>query len=381
VSGEPAYLSGIAELPIAEIATMSDPITANAVAVVRAAEDAGIPMSAIDALLTYDSLVAPDVMQANRIADYLGLAPSYASTIGAAGATPAFACCVAVGLISGGLADTIAIAHSDLRASSGPSANVVARMAAVVGNLQFEDPFGLTMPGLYSLLADWLLTRDLATKDQLALIAVAARAWAGLNPNARRSEPLTIDEVLSAPRISGPLGRLDCCLITDFSGALIVTRATGPRSVEIIGAAGHAAHEEILQLDPDDPLGPGKTAARRVYAAAGAGPEDIDVAFLYDSFTVTVALQLLAYGLDRGAGLESVVSDGGIGPGGHGLPVNTHGGLMSATTSGIFHIVEAVRQLRGEADRRQIDGARSALVTNVGGVFSNHCALILRGQI
>jgi acetyl-CoA acetyltransferase len=376
---EPVYVSGIAELPIAEIATMPDPITANALAVAQAADDAGIPMRAIDALLSYDSLVAPDIMQANRIADYLGLAPSYASTIGAAGATPAFACCVAMGLISGGLADTVAIAHSDLRASSGPSANVVKRMAAVVGNPQFEDPFGMTMPGLYSLLADWLLTQNLVTNEQLALIAVAARAWAGLNPNARRTERLTLDEVLSAPRISGAIGRLDCCLITDFSGALIVTRAAGPGAVEIIGAAGHAAHEEILQLDPDDPLGPGRTAARRVYAAAGVGPGGIDVAFLYDSFTITVALQLLAYGLDRGAGLQTLLCDGGIGPGSPSLPVNTHGGLMSATTSGIFHIVEAVRQLRGEASRRQVDGARTALVTNVGGVFSNHCALILRG--
>jgi acetyl-CoA acetyltransferase len=144
--------------------------------------------------------------------------------------------------------------------------------------------------------------------------------------------------------------------------------------VRVLATAGAASHEEICQM-PDDPMAAALDVADRLYHAAGRGPADVDLACLYDSFTVTVALQVLAYGLDGGRGLHALVGTTGTGPGG-GLPINTHGGLLSGTTSGIFHLVEAVRQLRGEAGGRQVDGARIALVTNVGGAFSNHFATI-----
>ncbi len=123
-------------------------------------------------------------MQANRIADYLGITLSYASTIGAGGATPAFMVAVAMSLIKAGLAETIAIGHSDLRSATGPSAGVIRQMASVVGNPQFEDPFGPMMPTLYALLANWMIEAGHGTREDLAAIAVQIRAWATLNPNA-----------------------------------------------------------------------------------------------------------------------------------------------------------------------------------------------------
>jgi acetyl-CoA acetyltransferase len=252
-------------------------------------------------------------------------------------------------------------------------------MAAVVGNPELEAPFGPIVPTLYSFLAQWLIETGRATREDLARIAVQTRAWALLNPAAKMRRPLTLEEVLDAPRVAGPLGRYDCCLITDFAGAVVVSDTApqaGRPEVEILAAAGAATHEEILQMDADDPLAAPASVAAELYERAGIGAADLDLAYLYDSFTITTALQLLAYGLDRGEGLGALLADPGIGPAGA-LPVNTHGGLLSATTSGLFHIVEAVRQLRREAGERQVDGARTALVTNIGGVFSNHGALVL----
>jgi acetyl-CoA acetyltransferase len=367
-----ASLTGVAALGADELAACSGPVEANALAVAAALDDAGIDRGAVDAVLTYDSIVAPDIMQANRVAEYLGLAPSYAATVGSGGATPAAAVALAIGLVEAGLARNVVFAHADLRAAVKREA--VGRMAAVVGNPEFEAPFGPIVPTLYSFLAQWLIESGRATREDLARIAVQTRAWATLNPAAKMRAPLTVEEVLDAPPVAGPLGRYDCCLITDFAGALVVSGEPG--EVRILAAAGAATHEEILQMNADDPLAAPTALAAELYERAGIAAADLDLAYLYDSFTITTALQLLAYGLDRGEGLGALLADPGIGPGAR-LPVNTHGGLLSATTSGLFHLVEAVRQLRGEADDRQVDGARTALVTNIGGVFSNHAALVL----
>lgn len=406
-----ASLTGVAALRAEELAACSGPVEANALAVAAALADAGIDRDAVDAVLTYDSIVAPDIMQANRVAEYVGLAPSYAATVGSGGATPTAAVALAIGLIEAGLARNVVFAHADLRAAVKREA--VGRMAAVVGNPEFEAPFGPIVPTLYSFLAQWLIESGRATREDLARIAVQTRAWAALNPDAKMRKSLTLEEVLEAPRVAGPLGRYDCCLITDFAGALVVSgepgkgRVTGGRGaglvggrtaggrgadpgggrmaggrqgdrpeVRILAAAGAATHEEILQMDADDPLAAPAAVAAELYERAGIDAADLDLAYLYDSFTVTTALQLLAYGLDRGEGLATLLAEPGIGPGGA-LPVNTHGGLLSATTGGLFHIVEAVRQLRGEAGERQVEGARTALVSNIGGVFSNHCSLVL----
>jgi hypothetical protein len=373
-----AQIVGIAELSGEERTICGEPISANAVAIAAAAADAAIPVQQVDSVLTYDSLIAPDILQANRVAEYAGIKPGYAATIGAAGATPTTAVVMAAALIAAGRAGTVAIAHSDFRASADRAA-VIAQMADNVGNTQFEAPFGPIIPTMYSLLSDWLLGRGWATPRDLAEIAVQTRRWASLNANAAKTDALTIEQVLDAPKVAGSLGRYDCCLVTDFAGALIVsTEASQPvgRAVRLRGAGGAASNEEISQMNPDNPLEPAEAAAGAVFAQAEMAPGDIDAAYLYDSFTITVALQLIAYGFTDGEPLGTLLEQAGIGPGGR-LPVNTHGGLLSASTSGIFHLIEAVRQLRGEAGRRQVPDARLALVANVGGVFSNHCTVVL----
>jgi acetyl-CoA acetyltransferase len=376
----PVWITGAAELSASEIEGCDGPIEAAALALASAARDAGIQRhGAVDAVLVYDSLTAPHLMAATKVVEYLGLRPSFASTVGAGGASPLFAIVLAAGLIHLGNAQTVAVVHADHRSGAGRREGVLAQMASIVGHPEFEDPLGPTVVTLYALLTDWLLNGGQASSRDLAEIAVAARAWATRNPAAHRREMLTEADVLEAPRVAGALGRYDCCLITDMAAAVIVSGEPGAgvdRAVPLRGVGGGVAHEEISQLRFEDPLGSARAAAATVYADAALTAADIDAAYLYDSFTVTVALQLLAYGLDRGAGLHELVHSVGTGPGG-GLPVNTHGGLLSCVTGGLSQVIEAVRQLRGEAGPRQLSRARHALVTNVGGVFSHHCAAIL----
>ena len=371
-------IAGVSEMDRTELAGYRDPVSANAMSIARAAHDAGVDVHDIDVVLTYDSLVKPDILQANRVAEYLGVKATVAATVGSAGATPVTALLMADALLRNGSADTVAIAHSDLRSTAGRD-QVIAMMAANVGNPEFEAPFGPIIPTMYALLADWVVGAGRATANDLADIAVATRSWAALNPNARFTQPLTRDEVLTAPRVAGLFGKYDCCLVTDFSGAFIVTagdRDRGSRPVRVRSVVSSSSHEELSQIDPDRPMAAAERAAADLFAAAAVEPADIDAAFLYDCFTSTVAQQLIAYGLTRERPLSWLLGEVGTGPGG-GLPVNTHGGLLSATTSGIFHLIEAVRQLRGTAGRRQIPDPSLALVTNLGGLYSTHCAAIL----
>lgn len=371
------WITGICELAPDQLAGCETPIEAGALALAGATQDAGLGRPAeLDALLVYDSITTPHLMAASKLAEYLGLRPAHASTVGAGGASPVFAVILAAGLISLGAARSVAVVHADLRGGAGRREAVMSRMASIVGHPEFEDPLGPTVASVYGLLAAWLLDQRAATPQDLAEVAVSARAWAAGNPTAHRRDPLTERDVLDAPRVAGPLGRHDCCLITDMAAAVIVSAEEGERGVRLLGTGGGVTHEEVSQLDLRDPLAGARAAADAVYAAAGLEARAIDAAYLYDSFTVTVALQLLAYGLDRGAGLRELLHVRGTRPGGA-LPVNTHGGLLSAVTGGLSHVVEAVRQLRDEAVGRQVEGLRHALVTGVGGVFSHHAALIL----
>lgn len=370
-------ITGVCELAPEQIAGCEEPLEAAALALVGAARDAGLSgPAAIDGLLVYDSITLPHLMAASKLAEYLGLRPAYASTVGAGGASPVFAVILAAGLVSLGAAQRVAVVHADLRGGAGQRQSVISRMASIVGHPQFEDPLGPTVASLYGLLADWLIREGGAGPKEFAEIAVSARMWAAHNQFAHRRDPLTERDVLDAPRIAGPLGRHDCCLITDMAAAVIVSGEPAGGGVRLLGTGGAVTHEEISQIDAADPLAGARAAAKGVYASTGLTAGDVDVAYLYDSFTVTVAMQLLAYGLDRGAGLAELLHVRGTRPGG-GLPVNTHGGLLSAVTGGLSHLIEAVRQLRGQAEGRQLEGLECALVTGVGGVFSHHAAVIL----
>jgi acetyl-CoA acetyltransferase len=206
------------------------------------------------------------------------------------------------------------------------------------------------------------------TREQLAEVAVAARQWAMHNPEAQQREPLTIDDVLNARMISDPLTVRDCCLVTDGAGAFVMTRADrvgdAPHAPAYVLGSSTAVWNRQISSMHDLTVTAAQQSGKLAFAMAGMQPRDMDVVQLYDAFTINPILFLEDLGFcEKGEG-GSFISDGAIAPGGS-LPVNTNGGGLSCVHPGmygIFLIIEAVRQLRGQCDERQIEDAEVALV-------------------
>ena len=221
------------------------------------------------------------------------------------------------------------------------------------------------------------------TKSQLGEVAIAARSWAMLNPEAMLRDPLSMDEYMGSRMISDPLGKLDCCLVTDGAAALVLTRADRARDlaakpVSVLGAASMTSHAQIscmadLTTTALAECGP------RALAQAGLAPAEIDVVQLYDAFTINTILFLEDLGFcPKGEG-GRFVEGGRIAPGGT-LAVNTNGGGLSCMHPGmygLFTLVEAVRQLRHECGERQVANARTAIAQGNGGVLSSQAVCIL----
>jgi acetyl-CoA acetyltransferase len=204
-----------------------------------------------------------------------------------------------------------------------------------------------------------------------------------MNPRARYRDPLTIDDVVASPVIASPLHQLDCCLVTDGAGAYVLT--TGERArdlarppVYVLGAASSSDHWIISQM-PDLTTTPGVVSGPAAFAMAGVGPDDVDVLMGYDSFTITALLHLEDLGFCAKGEGGAFVEDGKLGPGGS-LAMNTNGGGLSYTHPGqygIFLLVEAARQLRGECGERQVTGAEVAVAHGSGGFLSAMGTVVL----
>jgi acetyl-CoA acetyltransferase len=223
------------------------------------------------------------------------------------------------------------------------------------------------------------------TSEQLAEVAVAARRWALLNPKAfhHDSGPLTVDAVLASPMVSSPLHTLDCCLVTDGGGAVVLTTLERARDLRrppiVLLGYGEATTNQGMSQIPDLTSTGAVAAARRAFAMAALRPADIDVVQLYDSFTITVLLTLEALGFCARGESGPFVEHGRLGPGGD-FPINTSGGGLSYCHPGmfgIFLVIEAARQLRGEAGPRQLPRARTAVCHGTGGILSTHATVIL----
>jgi acetyl-CoA acetyltransferase len=239
---------------------------------------------------------------------------------------------------------------------------------------------------MYALAASRHMHEYGTTREQLAEVAVAAREWARLNPKAFRRDPLSVEDVLASRMISSPLSLLDCCLVTDGGGALIVTSAERAKDLRkppiyLLGAGEAHWHRNISQM-PDLTVTASTESGQRAYSMAGVGPEDVDVAMLYDAFTINPILFLEDLGFcEKGEG-GTFVEGGRIAPGGE-LAVNTNGGGLSYNHPGMYGLlllIEAVRQLRGECGERQVEGAEVAIAHGNGGVLSSQVTAVLGTQ-
>jgi acetyl-CoA acetyltransferase len=224
------------------------------------------------------------------------------------------------------------------------------------------------------------------TREQLAAVAVAAREWALLNPVAWEKKPLTIQEVLNARMVSYPFTVRDICLVTDGGGAIVITSAERARAfkkppVYVLGCGQSITHNAISSM-PDLTVTGAVASGKEAYAMAKLGPADVDAVELYDAFTLNTMLFLEDLGFCKKGEGGAFVSDGRIGPKGS-LPVNTNGGGLSYCHPGmygLFILIEAVRQLRGECGARQVKDCEVAIAHGNGGVLSSQSTVILGSQ-
>lgn len=380
-----ASLAGVGSTPFSRDSGVSTTALACR-AILAALDDAGLGTGDVDGIATHrvgDSCPPWVVGPALGITD-----PAwYLDQFGGGGVSHAVVGQAALA-VAAGIADVV-VCYRAINARSEFRLGGQGRAPAGAFDLQYQAPYGLLAPVQhYAVPARAHMQAYGTTHEHLGAIAVRQRANAAANPRALKRDPITLDDYLASPWISEPFRLLDCCLETDGACAVVVTSAERARDlrrppVDIAAAAwagGHSTYSPPAPGGLGDDLTTSSAArlAPRLYAMAGLGPHDIDVAELYDCFTWTVVVQLEDYGFCRkGEGGPFAASEA-LGIGGE-LPVNTHGGFLSeGYVHGINHVAEAVGQLRGDAGPRQVDGAEVALSTGQPGyVLAGTSALLL----
>ena len=379
-----AVIAGVGESPLGRVPDL-DALGLQRRAAMAALDDAGLSWGDIDGLLTTPLRVANWSLPCGIVAEGLGIKPRYLATLDLAGASgTAMVHHAAMAVATGQCQAVLCVAGQNLLTFSSKGGAAVQRMAAAGTHDEFESPYGPLIPTLYALVAQRHQHEYGTTAEQLAQVAVAIRGHAARNPLAQKREPLSVADVLASRMVSSPLHVLDCALVSDGAAAFIVTTRERARdlrkpAVQLLGHGygfSHACVSDYPRITTSGAVESGRDA----FASAGLRPADIDVAELYDCFTITVLVELEDLGFCAKGEGGPFVEGGRIGPGGA-LPVTTHGGLLSAAhpglAGGMFHVIESVRQLRGEADARQVPGAEVVLAHGNGGVIGLHCTLIL----
>jgi acetyl-CoA acetyltransferase len=374
-----AAIAGVAESDLG--ITDKTSLQLHAQAILGALDDAGLKLRDVDGLATTGISRFP----VTQLAEYLGIHPRWMDGTFAGGSSYEIFASHGARAISAGLCEVVVMSSG----SNQRSARTRRLGGAVEPHLpeaQFEVPYGPLNPiSLYAMAAQRHMHEYGTTSQQLAEVAIAAREWARLNPKAFHygSGPIGTGEVIGSPMVSSPLHTLDCCLVTDGGGAVVMTSSANARAlakppVAVIGH-GEATTNMGMASIPDLTSTGARESARSAFEMAGIGIADIDVVQLYDSFTITVLLTLEAIGFCGRGESGTFVEGGRLGPTGS-FPINTSGGGLSYCQPGMFGIfllIEAVRQLRGEAGARQLPTHRTALCHGTGGILSTHATVIL----
>lgn len=346
-----------------------------------AVDDAGLKMSDIDGVCTAS---ASATMWAMPVVEYLGLRPRYIDSTMLGGSSFIAHLLPAMQALESGQCNAVLVCYGSAQRSAQFGRREVGAARRWLDPQPYEAPYEPMQPlSAYALAASRHMYEFGTTRRQLAEVAVAARQWAGLNPEAFMREPLSIDDVLAARMVSDPLSVRDCCLVTDGGGAYVLVRADRARDlpkqpIYVLGNATAVWNRQISSMG-DLTMTAASQSGREAYAMAGLAAKDIDVVQVYDAFTINTLLFLEDLGFCKKGEAGSFVENGGIAPGGH-LPVNTNGGGLSCVHPGmygIFALIEAVRQLRGESGARQIPGAATALAHGNGGTLSSQATAIL----
>jgi acetyl-CoA acetyltransferase len=349
----------------------------------RALAEAGLSPADVDGLASTGQGTLPPV----DVGEYLGLRPRWVDSTAVGGAAWEVMASHAADAITAGHADVVLLtygstARADLRKGlRGASINWGAR-----GPLQWEAPYGHTLISKYAMAARRHMFSYGTTIEQLAEVAVSARFNAADNPEAYYRDPISIDDVLDGPMIADPFTKLHCCIRSDGGAAAVLINADRVKDLRtepvwVLGAAETTSHMLTSQWD-DLTVGPAAVSGPLAFARAGVRPADVDVAEVYDAFTYMLLLTLEDLGFcPKGEG-GRFVEKGSLRIGGE-LPTNTDGGGLSAChpgQRGLFLLVEAVRQLRGECGPRQVADAKIACVSGTGGWFCSSGTVILGSE-
>jgi acetyl-CoA acetyltransferase len=370
-----AAIVGAAESDIGAVAALMSPIDLMAQGIQRALADAGLELSDVDGVFCATTQARTSAL---TLVEYLGLPDAYTDSTIVGGSSFEIHVAHAQAALAAGLCSVAVIAY-------GSTQRTVGRRGASPREFNpYETPYKPFLPATaYAMAANRHMHEYGTTREQMAEVAVAAREWALLNPAAWEKKPLSIADVLNARPISDPFTVRDICLVTDGGGAIVMVsaeraRAFGKKAVYVLGCGQSITHATISFM-PDLTHTGAIASGAQAYKMAGMKASDIDVLALYDAFTINTILFLEDLGFcPKGEG-GRFVSGGHIGPKG-GLAVNTNGGGLSYCHPGmygLFLLIEAVRQLRGERGAGQVKKADTAIVHGNGGVLSAQATVIL----
>ncbi len=356
-----------------------DGVQHHVLAMQRALADSGVAKSDIDGYVNAGA-GGPMVDDAVTMAEYLRIDHRFIDGTMTGGSSFEFHVQHAAAAIREGLCDTALITYgSDQLTRMGRrlgTGGFQRAGQAVAGPMQYEAPYGNSLVGSYAMHAMRHMHEFGTTSEQLAEIAVGIREFAGFNPDAIYRDPITVDDVVNSRVIADPLHMLDCCAITDGGGAVIITTAERAKDLKqppvyVLGAAGAQTHWNVCQ-QTDFTTSAGAKAGPVAFARARLSPSDVDMLMFYDSFTITCLILLESLGFVKQGEGGPFAAEGHLKRGGS-LPLNTDGGGLSSChpgMRGIFLLIEAARQLRGQAGDVQVPDCKVALAAGSGGWLS-----------
>ncbi|WP_405536757.1 acetyl-CoA acetyltransferase [Streptomyces sp. NBC_00075] len=365
------------------------PYALHAQAARRALADSGLGREVVDGFASAGlGTLAPA-----EVAEYLGLRPTWVDSTSVGGSTWEVMAAHAADAIAAGHANAVLLVYGSTARADVKAGRRTGNLSfGARGPLQFEVPYGHTLIAKYAMAARRHMHQYGTTIEQLASVAVQARANAALNPEAMFRTPITVDEVLDGPMIADPFTKLHCCLRSDGGAAVLLVaeeyvRDCRTRPVWILGTGEHVSHVSMSEW-ADFTVSPAAVSGRIAFERAGVGPEEMDFAEIYDAFTYMTLVTLEDLGFcGKGEGGPFVeAAKGRLKVAGGELPVNTDGGGLSAQhpgMRGLFLLVEAVRQLRGDVgEARQVragDGQlpRLAVASGTGGWFCSSGTIVL----
>jgi len=377
VSVKNVAIVGAAQLDTFQTTNRS-PVGLAALAAKQALDDAGLQVADVDALFTSSSYYA---MPTLTLAEYLGLSTKIVDSTSTGGCSFVQHLGHAVAMINQGLCEVALIVYGSTQRSD------AGKLVSMAEQSAYEAQYGLIHPlGAFGLIAQRHMHEYGTTSEQLAQYAVSARAWSLLNPAAPYPTELSVEEVLQSPVVATPLHKLDCCLVTDGAGAVVVTSASRAKALRqkpvwILGTGEAQNHRNISQM-PDLTSTRAGESSRRALAQAGVGLDEIDTVHIYDAFTISLLILLEDLGFCKKGEGGAFVEGGRLAPGGA-LALNPNGGGLSFTHPGMlsmFLIVEAVTQLRGMAGERQVPAAKLSLVHGMGMTLASHATAILGNE-